>query len=109
MKAQCIPFTEIPHTSRLFADFLYRFSKVSQFYSQPPLYSHWISEQAAKVSYDPARRQQVAAVLLRQNRAWGASEKALANLARFESGALAAVTGQQVGLFAGRCLRYSKC
>ena len=101
MKAQCIPFTEIPHTSRLFADFLYRFSKVSQFYSQPPLYSHWISEQAAKVSYDPARRQQVAAVLLRQNRAWGASEKALANLARFESGALAAVTGQQVGLFGG--------
>ncbi len=101
MKAQCLPFTQIPHTSRLFADFLYSFPKVSQFYPQPPQYSEWISGQASKLSYDPARRGQVASVLLRQNRAWGASEKTLGNLARFERGALAAVTGQQVGLFGG--------
>ena len=101
VKAQCLPFTEIPHTSRLFADFLYSFPKVSQFYPRPPQYTNWISEQASKISYDPARRQQIAAVMLRQNRAWSASEKTLANLAKFESGALAAVTGQQVGLFGG--------
>lgn len=101
MKAQCLPFTEIPHTSRLFADFLYSFPKVSPFYSQPPQYSDWICEEAAKVSYDAARRRQVAAVLLRQNRAWGASAKTLANLVKFESGTLAAVTGQQIGLFGG--------
>ena len=101
MKAQCLPFTDIPHTSRLFADFLYSFPNVSQFYSQPPQYSKWISEQASKVSYDPARRKQVASILLRQNRGWGASEQTLANLTKFENGALAAVTGQQVGLFGG--------
>ena len=40
-------------------------------------------------------------MLARQNREWGASEKALANLERFQDGALTAVTGQQVGLFGG--------
>ncbi len=108
MKAQWLPFTEIPHTSRLFADFLYSFPKVSQFSSRPPQSSEWISEQASKVSYDPARRKQVASILLRQNRAWGASEQTLANLAQFESGAMAAVTGQQVGLFGGPLLTIFK-
>ena len=101
MKAQCLPFTQIPHTTRLFSDFLYDFPKVSGFYARPPRYGEWLSEQSRAISYDLARRQQVAAVLSRQNRGWGASEKTLENLARFEGGALAAVTGQQVGLFGG--------
>lgn len=101
MKAQCIPFTQIPHTSRLFADFLYNFPKVSNFYSRPSLYQNWLKEQAATVTYDASRRHQVAAVLSRQNKALGASEKTLESLAKFEAGALAAVTGQQVGLFGG--------
>ena len=101
MKAQCLPFTQIPHTTRLFADFLYGFSRVSSFYPRPPRYGEWLSQQAETISYDAGRRQQVAAVLSRQNQAWGASEKTLANIAGFQSGALAAVTGQQVGLFGG--------
>jgi bacillithiol biosynthesis cysteine-adding enzyme BshC len=101
VKAQCIPFTQIPHTTRLFSDFLYDFPKVSGFYPRPPHYSDWLTEQAKAVLYDGERRQQVAGVLLRQNRGWGASEKSLANIAKFEAGALAAVTGQQVGLFGG--------
>ena len=40
-------------------------------------------------------------MLERQNKAWGASEKTLENLARFRAGACATVTGQQVGLFGG--------
>ena len=101
MKAQCIPFTQIPNTTRLFADFLYDFPKVSSFYPYFPQYSGWLTEHSKTVQYDGERRRQVAAVLSRQNRGWGASEKTLANVAKFEAGALAAVTGQQVGLFGG--------
>ena len=101
MKAQCIPFTQIPHTSKLFADFLYDFPKVSGFYPRPPYYGAWLTEQSKTIQYDGGRRRQVAAVLLRQNREWGASEKTLANIAKFEAGAFAAVTGQQVALFGG--------
>ncbi len=101
MKAHCIPFTQIPHTTKLFADFLYDFPKVSSFHPRPPRYGGWLAEQSRSLNYDPDRRRQVTAVLSRQNRTWGASEKTLANIAKFENGALAAVTGQQVGLFGG--------
>ena len=101
MKAQCLPFTQIPHTTKLFADYLYDFPKVSSFYPRPPQYTSWLAEQSKTIHYDPDRRRQVAAILSRQNRAWGASENVLANIAKFESGALASVTGQQVGLFGG--------
>ncbi len=101
MKAQCLPFTQIPHTTRLFADFLYDFPKVSSFYPRPPHSRDWLTEQSQTISYDPNRRQQIAAVLSRQNQGWGASEKTLANIAKFENGAFVAVTGQQVGLFGG--------
>jgi bacillithiol biosynthesis cysteine-adding enzyme BshC len=101
VRAQCIPFTQIPHTTRLFSDFLYDFPKVSSFYPRPPHYGSWLTEQSKTIQYDGERRRQVSAVLARQNRGWGASDRTLANLAKFEGGALAAVTGQQVGLFGG--------
>ena len=57
--------------------------------------------EAEIVSYDGARREKVSEILERQNRSWGASSKTFANLDRFRRGALAMVTGQQVGLFGG--------
>ncbi len=101
VKAQCLPFTQIPHTTRLFADYLYDFPKVSAFYPRPPQYGSWLREQSQAIRYEAGQRKQVAEVLARQNRAWGASAKTLANLEKFADGALAAVTGQQVGLFGG--------
>jgi bacillithiol synthase len=101
VRSECLPFTQIPHTSRLFADFLYHFDRVSDFYPHPPLSRDWAADQARSIQHDPGRRAQVAGVLERQNRAWGASEQALANLDRLRRGACAVVTGQQVGLFGG--------
>jgi bacillithiol synthase len=101
VKAQCIPFTQIPHTSRLFADFLYDLPKVSRYYPRPAQYRGWLQDQASTIKYDSQQRQQVADILTRQNKAWGASEKTLENLAKLKAGAFAAVTGQQVGLFGG--------
>jgi bacillithiol biosynthesis cysteine-adding enzyme BshC len=101
MKSQCLPFTQIPHTSRLFLDYLSYTPSVHAFYPRSPIFSEWVQDEAPRVAYDAARRAKVSEILERQNRAWGASAKTLANIERFRRGALAAVTGQQVGLFGG--------
>jgi bacillithiol synthase len=101
MKSQCLPFTQIPHTTRLFLDYLSYTPSVRGFYPRSPIFSEWVKDESQRVAYDAARRAKVSEVLERQNRAWGASAKTLANIERFRRGALAAVTGQQVGLFGG--------
>ncbi len=101
MKSQCLPFQQIPHTTRLFLDYLSYAPPVRDFYPRSPIFSEWVKDESQRVAYDAARRNKVSEILGRQNRAWGASPKALANLERFRRGALAAVTGQQVGLFGG--------
>jgi bacillithiol biosynthesis cysteine-adding enzyme BshC len=101
LKVQCLPFGQIPHTSRLFADFLSWSPKVHPFYSRPPGFSEWFKDEAARVRYDPDRRERVATILERQNKSWGASAATLENIRRLRAGAFAAVTGQQVGLFGG--------
>ncbi len=101
MKAHCLPFSQIPHTTPLFADFLAFTPKVQPFYPRPPHFTEWLKEEAARISYDPSRRERVAAILERQNKSWDASPKTLANLERLRNGAAAVVTGQQVGLFGG--------
>jgi bacillithiol biosynthesis cysteine-adding enzyme BshC len=98
--SDCIPYNAIPHTSKLFLDYLFHFQSVAQFYPRPANRS-WLSDEANKLDYDPVRRAQVAGVLERQNRALGAGEKTLSALQRFREGAVAIVTGQQVGLFGG--------
>jgi len=101
MKSQCLPFTQIPHTARLFLDYLSYTPSVRGFYPRSPMFSEWVKDESQRVVYDGARRSKVSEVLERQNRAWGASPKTLANIERLRRGALAAVTGQQVGLFGG--------
>jgi bacillithiol synthase len=101
MKSQCLPFTQIPHTARLFLDYLSYTPSVRGLYPRSPIFSEWVKDEAQRVHYDGARRGRVSEILERQNRAWGASAKTLANIDRLRRGALAAVTGQQVGLFGG--------
>ena len=101
MTSECLPFSAIPHTTRLFADYLHGFEKVAKFYSRPPFEHGWVKEQSQGLGYDAARRRAVAAILERQNRAWSASPETLENIARFRQGAFAVVTGQQVSLFGG--------
>src|SRR5579859_903981 len=101
VKAQCLPFSQVPHTTRLFAEFLAYTPQVQPFYPRSPLFTEWLKAEAKNISYDPTRRERVAAILERQNKSWNVSEKTLANLERLRKGALAIVTGQQVGLFGG--------
>src|SRR2546423_12698506 len=101
VKAQCLPFRQIPHTSRLFADFLSWAPSVHQFFPRPPNFSEWLKNEATRVRYDSAIRERVSSVLEAQNKKWGASAIALENIARLRAGAATVVTGQQVGLFGG--------
>jgi bacillithiol synthase len=101
VKAQCLPFREIPHTTRLFSDFLSWAAAIQPFYARPPQFAEWIKDEAQNLRYDGSRRERVAAIIERQNESWGASAQTQRNIARFRAGAAAIVTGQQVGLFGG--------
>src|SRR5690349_5156958 len=101
VKSQCLPFSQIPHTTKLFADFLAYSPKVQPFYPRSPHFAEWVKEEARGLKYDSARRERVATLLERQNTAWGASLKTKENISRLRTGASVVVTGQQVGLFGG--------
>jgi len=101
---QCIPFSSVPRTTRLFDDFLHHFDRVRGFYAPSPLEGGEANLHLTRdreIDYPDDRRQAVAGVLERQNREYGAGSKTLENLQRLRQGARAVVTGQQVGLFGG--------
>ncbi|MGB8129610.1 MAG: bacillithiol biosynthesis cysteine-adding enzyme BshC [Candidatus Angelobacter sp.] len=101
VETECLPLSSIPHTTRLFDDYLHHFERVKRFYARPPLNQDWWADEIKKINYPAERRQAVAAILERQNREFGAGEKTLANIDRLRHGTAAVVTGQQVGLFGG--------
>lgn len=101
VKGDCLPFARIPHSTRLFIDFLSYSPNLQQFYPRSPSLNEWLKQETPAERYDAARRQRVSDVLERQNKSWAASSKTHANIARLRKGASAVVTGQQVGLFGG--------
>jgi bacillithiol synthase len=101
VKSHCLPFSQIPHSTRLFLDFLSYSPKVQPFYPRSPRFKDWAKDETLNLRYDPTRRARVADILERQNRAWGASTRTLENIRRLRAGGSAIVTGQQVALFGG--------
>jgi bacillithiol synthase len=101
MKSHCLSFQQIPHTTRLFLDYLSYAPSVREFYPRSPLFTEWTADESQRVKYDSMRRAKVADTLERQNRSLGAASKTMTNIERLRGGAFAAVTGQQVGLFGG--------
>lgn len=95
MEPACIRHTDLPGTSRLFADFTYHFDRVAPFYRHNPHDPRAIEAAAAEINYPDERRAAMVRALAAQN---GESES-LSRLA--EPGTVAIVTGQQVGLFSG--------
>ena len=100
MESHCLPFREIPGTTKLFASFLENFGSVSGYYAHPPSEAG-IDAAAREVQAGGENRRLVAEVLREQNRTLGADETTQASIERLAGGAVAIVTGQQVGLFSG--------
>src|SRR6185437_1874384 len=95
MEPACIRHTDLPGTSRLFADFTYHFDRVQRFYRYNPHDPGSIEAAAQEISYPDDRRKALVEALAAQN---GESES-LRLLA--QPGTVAIVTGQQTGLFSG--------
>src|SRR5271155_4067831 len=104
MEPHCISFREIPQTTKIYSSFLDDFEHVAKYYAYRPDIEG-VCEAARNVKLDSAVRQGVVEVLRAQNRRFapgGVTEAATEkNLERLANGAVAIVTGQQVGLFGG--------
>src|SRR5580704_10782823 len=100
MECRSLPFRQLPHQSKLFLQFLDNFSSVKQFYGHPPTIAA-AKKTAGTLSYPADRRTEVTEILREQNAALGTGEATRANLDRLAKGAVAVVSGQQVGLFGG--------
>jgi len=88
----CVRYTDLPHFSSLFADFIYHPDRVRSFY---PHITADLAAIAPEINFSPERRRDLVAAL----RPLNPDNPALDVLAR--EGAVAIVTGQQVGLFSG--------
>ena len=101
MEARCLPFSNIPHTTRLFADYTGNFARVQDFYPLSPQDNKGLLERAAQIHYSPQLRASVTTILERQNQQLGSSAEAMKNIERLRSGSSVMVTGQQVALLGG--------
>lgn len=95
MEQHCIRHTELPGASRLFADLLYHFDRVAQFYPHAPYDPESYPAAASQIVYPADRR----AALVEALRETNAGNPSLDRLALPQTTAV--VTGQQVGLFGG--------
>src|SRR6266478_3713042 len=100
MDCHALAFRQLPHQPKLFLEYLDHFEKVKSFYFHPPAMLA-VKRSARKLDYPGERRAEVTSILQKQNIDLGAGAETLANLDRLQKGAVAVVSGQQVGLFSG--------
>src|SRR5437870_10702709 len=67
VKTECLPFSQIPHTTRLFSDFLSYSPAVRRFYRRSPYFSEWLKQETPSIRYENSRCERVAEILQRQN------------------------------------------
>ncbi len=94
MQCTCVRQTDLPNTSKLFADLIYHFDRVADLYPWQPNSLDEIAR-AAQFSFPDERR----AAVVRALEPLNPGNPSLAILAR--PGTAAIITGQQVGLFSG--------
>jgi bacillithiol biosynthesis cysteine-adding enzyme BshC len=108
MSTECYPIATLPHTTKLFRDYLAMgeggvASPLRGWYGAEPLGRAWMRPAEASPNADA-----LADVLERQSKSCGAGPETLHNIARIRAGARVVVTGQQVGLLGGPLLTLLK-
>ncbi len=96
-----LDYRELASYKPLFLDYVYRFDRLAPYFPGNPGDPDAWRRVAKKVSDYPRQTKRVAEVLHEQNREMGADPKVSQALEALANGALAVVTGQQVGLFGG--------
>ncbi len=99
--AKKLDYRELASYKPLFLDYVYRFDRLAPYFSGDPGDPDAWRRVAKKVSDYPRQPERVAKMLHRQNRKMGADPAVSKALDALANGALAIVTGQQVGLFGG--------
>src|ERR1700722_10770860 len=94
MECFCVRQTDVPGTSKLFADLIYHFDRVADLYPFPPADIESLIA-ASKFEFPESRRAALVKALTPLNQ----GNPSLARLAT--PGTVEIVTGQQVGLFSG--------
>lgn len=107
MESHCLRFTELPHTSKLFLDFVGSPARVERFYGQGAG-ADALRASARAVALPVETRRAMVEILREQNRHFGADSETSRHLDRLAAGAAAVVTGQQVGLFTGPAYSFYK-
>ncbi len=107
MEPHCLRLGELPRTTKLFSDYLDSFPRVSKFFEHPPDEAGVIAA-ARKAQIAPETRRTVTSVLRQQSHSFGSDAVVEKNIERLEKGAVAVVTGQQVGLFSGPAYSFFK-
>src|ERR1700686_920979 len=107
MDCRALASHKLPHQSKLFLEYLNNFSKVQGFYAQAPTMVS-VTAVGRELEFPKERRSAVATILRAQNAAIGAGPAVFENLDRLEKGAIAIVSGQQVGLFSGPAYSFYK-
>jgi bacillithiol biosynthesis cysteine-adding enzyme BshC len=97
MHCTCVRQSDLPNTTRLFADVLYHPDRTARFYPHALRGPESFQAAARQIEFSPERR----AALIDALRVQNADSPALQLLS--QPGTAAVVTGQQVGLFSGPC------
>jgi bacillithiol biosynthesis cysteine-adding enzyme BshC len=107
MHCRALPVNVLPHQPRLLLDYLNCFDRVSSYYQHKPQIES-ILRLVGSLDYPAGRRQEVATILRQQNALIGSGPATVTSLDRLANGAVAVVSGQQVGLFGGPAYAFYK-
>jgi bacillithiol synthase len=98
VEPECYPSSIMPHSSRLFLDYVESARPLAPFFSTTAAGTGWMSK-GRELSAE--HRMRLADLLTEQNVTFGGGARTAANIERLRNGASAVVSGQQVALFGG--------
>ena len=107
MDCRALASHRLPHQSKLFLDYVGKFSRVETFYSHAPKMASVIRV-ARELNFPDERRREVAAILREQNVRFGSGPATIENLARLKKARSRLSAGNRSDCSAGRHTRFTR-